>query len=96
MEEFHEEVADIVKEDLWTNPFTYFNHDADEAEFLYALICELPVVVGSSGIGIDPLTIYMARDEINQSQWSSILLNYQRTSHCVYLAYCEYLKVLHV
>ncbi|GJR68156.1 hypothetical protein Tco_0014221 [Tanacetum coccineum] len=27
------QVADIIKEDLWTNPLTYFNYDADEEEF---------------------------------------------------------------
>ncbi|MFS7899183.1 putative nucleosome assembly protein (NAP) [Helianthus anomalus] len=33
MEEIHDEVAEIIKEDLWTNPLTYFNNDADEEEF---------------------------------------------------------------
>lgn len=33
MDEFHDEVADIIREDLWTNPLTYFNNDADEEEF---------------------------------------------------------------
>ncbi|KAK1433737.1 hypothetical protein QVD17_10652 [Tagetes erecta] len=33
MDEIHDEVAEIIKEDLWTNPLTYFNNDADEEEF---------------------------------------------------------------
>jgi template-activating factor I len=28
-----EQVADIIKEDLWPNPLTYFNNDADEEDF---------------------------------------------------------------
>lgn len=32
MEEIHDEVAEIIREDLWTNPLTYFNNDADEEE----------------------------------------------------------------
>ncbi|CAA7013665.1 unnamed protein product [Microthlaspi erraticum] len=32
-EEIHDEVADIIKEDLWPNPLTYFNNDADEEDF---------------------------------------------------------------
>ncbi|KAJ0786167.1 putative nucleosome assembly protein (NAP) [Helianthus annuus] len=31
--ELHDEVAEIIREDLWTNPLTYFNNDADEEEF---------------------------------------------------------------
>ncbi|XP_010539964.1 PREDICTED: NAP1-related protein 2-like [Tarenaya hassleriana] len=31
--EIHDEVADIIKEDLWPNPLTYFNNDADEEDF---------------------------------------------------------------
>ncbi|XP_073122899.1 NAP1-related protein 2-like isoform X2 [Henckelia pumila] len=33
MVEIHDEVAEIIKEDLWPNPLTYFNNDADEEEF---------------------------------------------------------------
>lgn len=29
----HDEVAEIIKEDLWPNPLTYFNNEADEEEF---------------------------------------------------------------
>ncbi|PWA51506.1 protein TRANSPARENT TESTA GLABRA 1 [Artemisia annua] len=36
-----------------------------------ALIWELPAVVGSNGIGIDPLSMYTAGAEINQVQWSA-------------------------
>ncbi|KFK44030.1 hypothetical protein AALP_AA1G206400 [Arabis alpina] len=32
-EEIHDEVADIIKEDIWTNPLTYFNNEADEEDF---------------------------------------------------------------
>ncbi|KAI3513397.1 hypothetical protein L2E82_26791 [Cichorium intybus] len=32
MEEIHDEVAEIIREDLWTNPLTYFNNEADEEE----------------------------------------------------------------
>ncbi|KFK44032.1 hypothetical protein AALP_AA1G206500 [Arabis alpina] len=32
-EEIHDEVADIIKEDLWTNPLTYFNNEANEEDF---------------------------------------------------------------
>ncbi|KAK6920846.1 Nucleosome assembly protein (NAP) [Dillenia turbinata] len=28
--EIHDEVAEIIKEDLWPNPLTYFNNDPDE------------------------------------------------------------------
>ncbi|CAF1702671.1 unnamed protein product, partial [Brassica napus] len=31
--EIHDEVADIIKEDLWANPLTYFNNEADEEDF---------------------------------------------------------------
>ncbi|KAL3640588.1 NAP1-related protein 2 [Castilleja foliolosa] len=31
--EIQDEVADIIKEDLWSNPLTYFNNEADEEEF---------------------------------------------------------------
>lgn len=34
LEEIHDEVAEIIREDLWTNPLTYFNNDADEEEEL--------------------------------------------------------------
>ncbi|XP_044467926.1 NAP1-related protein 1-like isoform X2 [Mangifera indica] len=30
--ELHDEVADIIKEDLWPNPLKYFNNEADEEE----------------------------------------------------------------
>ncbi|KAK8993919.1 hypothetical protein V6N11_008132 [Hibiscus sabdariffa] len=33
MDEIHDEVAEIIKEDLWPNPLTYFNNDADEEDF---------------------------------------------------------------
>nr|XP_043635883.1 NAP1-related protein 1-like isoform X2 [Erigeron canadensis] len=33
MDEIHDEVAEIIREDLWTNPLTYFNNEADEEEF---------------------------------------------------------------
>ncbi|XP_073272112.1 uncharacterized protein [Primulina huaijiensis] len=34
MVEIHDEqVAEIIKDDLWPNPLTYFNNDADEEEF---------------------------------------------------------------
>lgn len=29
----HDEVAEIIKEDLWPNPLTYFNNEGDEEEF---------------------------------------------------------------
>ncbi|ESQ27697.1 hypothetical protein EUTSA_v10019016mg [Eutrema salsugineum] len=32
-DEIHDEVADIIKEDLWSNPLTYFNNEADEEDF---------------------------------------------------------------
>ncbi|XP_022868793.1 NAP1-related protein 2-like [Olea europaea var. sylvestris] len=31
--EIHDEVAEIIKNDLWPNPFTYFNNEADEEYF---------------------------------------------------------------
>ncbi|GAB2289638.1 NAP1- protein 2 [Dionaea muscipula] len=33
IEELHDEIADIIKDDLWPNPLTYFNNDADEEDF---------------------------------------------------------------
>ncbi|PPS13883.1 hypothetical protein GOBAR_AA06695 [Gossypium barbadense] len=33
MDEIHDEVAEIIKEDLWPNPLTYFNNEADEEDF---------------------------------------------------------------
>ncbi|KAK9073180.1 hypothetical protein SSX86_007504 [Deinandra increscens subsp. villosa] len=30
VEELHDEVAEIIREDLWVNPLTYFSNDADE------------------------------------------------------------------
>ncbi|XP_073316938.1 NAP1-related protein 2-like isoform X1 [Primulina huaijiensis] len=33
MVEIHDEVAEIIKDDLWPNPLTYFNNGADEEEF---------------------------------------------------------------
>ncbi|XP_078432763.1 NAP1-related protein 2-like [Wolffia australiana] len=30
---FQDEVAEIIKEDLWPNPLKYFNNDADEEDF---------------------------------------------------------------
>ncbi|KAK9684560.1 hypothetical protein RND81_10G218300 [Saponaria officinalis] len=32
-DDIHDEVAEIIKEDLWPNPLTYFNNDADEVDF---------------------------------------------------------------
>ncbi|KAL0416539.1 UNVERIFIED_CONTAM: NAP1-related protein 2 [Sesamum latifolium] len=32
MYEIHDEVADIIKDDLWPNPLTYFNNEADEED----------------------------------------------------------------
>ncbi|RWR84029.1 Nucleosome assembly protein NAP [Cinnamomum micranthum f. kanehirae] len=32
-EGFHDEVAEIIKEDLWPNPLKYFNNEADEEDF---------------------------------------------------------------
>ncbi|KAG7951565.1 hypothetical protein I3843_12G014000 [Carya illinoinensis] len=31
--DIHDEIAEIIKEDLWPNPLTYFNNDADEEDF---------------------------------------------------------------
>ncbi|KAA8542418.1 hypothetical protein F0562_023446 [Nyssa sinensis] len=33
MDEIHDEIAEIIKEDLWPNPLTYFNNEADEEGF---------------------------------------------------------------
>jgi template-activating factor I len=33
MEEIHDEIAELIKEDLWPNPLTYFNNEIDEEEF---------------------------------------------------------------
>ncbi|KAK8713044.1 hypothetical protein V6N13_148271 [Hibiscus sabdariffa] len=33
MDEIYDEVAEIIKEDLWPNPLTYLNNDADEEDF---------------------------------------------------------------
>lgn len=33
MEEVQDGVAEMIKEDLWVNPLTYFNNDADEEDF---------------------------------------------------------------
>ncbi|KAE8669115.1 NAP1-related protein 2 [Hibiscus syriacus] len=33
MDEIHDEVAENINEDLWPNPLTYFNNDADEEDF---------------------------------------------------------------
>ncbi|KAK1435806.1 hypothetical protein QVD17_01575 [Tagetes erecta] len=33
MDEIHDGVAEMIKEDLWVNPLTYFNNDADEEDF---------------------------------------------------------------
>ncbi|XP_068641700.1 NAP1-related protein 2-like [Aristolochia californica] len=30
---FHDEVAEIIKEDLWPNPLKYFNNEVDEEDF---------------------------------------------------------------
>ncbi|KAG9451276.1 hypothetical protein H6P81_011241 [Aristolochia fimbriata] len=30
---FHDEVAEIIKEDLWPNPLKYFNNEADEEDY---------------------------------------------------------------
>ncbi|TQD92022.1 hypothetical protein C1H46_022426 [Malus baccata] len=31
-DEIHDEIAEVIKEDLWPNPLTYFNHEADDDE----------------------------------------------------------------
>ncbi|WCJ35949.1 Testis-specific Y-encoded-like protein 1 [Euphorbia peplus] len=33
MEELQDEIADIIKEDLWPNPLSYFNTEPDDEEF---------------------------------------------------------------
>lgn len=33
MDEVQDGVAEMIKEDLWVNPLTYFNNDADEEDF---------------------------------------------------------------
>ncbi|KAI5683743.1 hypothetical protein M9H77_04971 [Catharanthus roseus] len=33
LDEFQDEVAEIIKDDLWPNPLTYFNTEADEEDF---------------------------------------------------------------
>ncbi|KAL3617976.1 NAP1-related protein 2 [Castilleja foliolosa] len=33
IEEIQDEVAEIIKDDLWPNPLTYFNNEVDEEEF---------------------------------------------------------------
>ncbi|GMP33478.1 hypothetical protein CsSME_00006782 [Camellia sinensis var. sinensis] len=33
MDEIQDEVAELIKEDLWPNPLNYFNNDADEEDF---------------------------------------------------------------
>ncbi|XP_040986402.1 NAP1-related protein 2 [Juglans microcarpa x Juglans regia] len=33
LDDIHDEIAEIIKEDLWPNPLTYFNNDADEEDF---------------------------------------------------------------
>ncbi|KAM7480011.1 hypothetical protein LguiA_028224 [Lonicera macranthoides] len=33
MDEMHDEIAELIKEDLWPNPLTYFNNEADEEDF---------------------------------------------------------------
>ncbi|CAA3030220.1 NAP1-related 2-like [Olea europaea subsp. europaea] len=33
IDEIHDEVAEIIKDDLWPNPLTYFNNEADEEDF---------------------------------------------------------------
>ncbi|CBI15238.3 hypothetical protein AAG906_001373 [Vitis piasezkii] len=33
MDDIHDEIAEIIKEDLWPNPLTYFNSEADEEDF---------------------------------------------------------------
>ncbi|KAK7347270.1 hypothetical protein VNO80_21798 [Phaseolus coccineus] len=32
-DEIHDEVAELIKEDLWPNPLTYFNNEFDEEDF---------------------------------------------------------------
>lgn len=33
MDEIDDEIAEVIKEDLWPNPLTYFNNETDEVEF---------------------------------------------------------------
>uniref|UniRef100_A0A7N0VFU6 Uncharacterized protein n=1 Tax=Kalanchoe fedtschenkoi TaxID=63787 RepID=A0A7N0VFU6_KALFE len=33
MDDIHDEIAEIIKEDLWPNPLNYFNNEGDEDEF---------------------------------------------------------------
>nr|XP_043606427.1 NAP1-related protein 2 [Erigeron canadensis] len=33
LDEMHDGVAEMIKEDLWVNPLSYFNNDADEEDF---------------------------------------------------------------
>ncbi|CAI0549176.1 unnamed protein product [Linum tenue] len=33
MDDMQDEIAEIIKEDLWPNPLSYFNNEADEEEF---------------------------------------------------------------
>ncbi|KAK9996057.1 hypothetical protein SO802_020743 [Lithocarpus litseifolius] len=33
LDDIHDEIAEIIKEDLWPNPLTYFNNEADEEDF---------------------------------------------------------------
>ncbi|GAV57825.1 NAP domain-containing protein [Cephalotus follicularis] len=33
IEELHVEIAEIIKEELWPNPLTFFNNEADEEDF---------------------------------------------------------------
>ncbi|XP_038725987.1 NAP1-related protein 2-like [Tripterygium wilfordii] len=33
VDEIHDEIAEIIKEDLWPNPLNYFNTEADEEDF---------------------------------------------------------------
>ncbi|KAJ7978417.1 NAP1-related protein 2 [Quillaja saponaria] len=33
MDDIHDEVAELIKDDLWPNPLTYFNNEADEEDF---------------------------------------------------------------
>ncbi|KAJ9568101.1 hypothetical protein OSB04_004067 [Centaurea solstitialis] len=33
IDDIHDSIAELIKEDLWANPLTYFNNDADEEDF---------------------------------------------------------------
>ncbi|CDP12325.1 unnamed protein product [Coffea canephora] len=33
LDDIHDEIAEIIKDDLWPNPLTYFHTDADEEDF---------------------------------------------------------------